>query len=191
MAVIVAEGATSRQEEHPSDVTGLRVSAENAAKALGVNSPLFLGLPDNRLDSLDLLDIIQKIENIIGEKQPDTVYTHHGADLNIDHRITHEAVVTATRTVPGSPVKRLYCYETVSSTEWSTPSIGSAFAPTRYVDVSDHMEQKLSALACYESEMRPFPHARSLEAIKALATLRGAQSGIMAAEAFSTIFEIE
>lgn len=190
-ALIIAEGATSRDKENRSYVEELRSSAHKAANILGFDRTEFLGLPDNRLDTLDLLDIIKDIEKVIKNIRPDTIYTHHGADLNIDHRITHEAVVTASRPVPGSMIKRLYCYETVSSTEWSTPAIGNAFQPQRYVDISNNLEQKMSALSCYRQEMRPFPHARSMESVEALARVRGAQSGLNAAEAFSTVFEIE
>jgi LmbE family N-acetylglucosaminyl deacetylase len=188
--LIVAEGATARQDGTPEGVKTLRKAAEAAARVLGTETPAFLGLPDNRLDGLDRLDIIQAIEEVIGRVGPDTVYTHHGGDLNIDHRIVHEAVVTACRPLPGTVVRRLYCFETVSSTEWATSSIGTPFVPNHFVGVEAFMATKLAALDCYASEMRPFPHARSVEAIESLAALRGAQSGLAAAEAFACVRDL-
>jgi N-acetylglucosamine malate deacetylase 1 len=189
--LIVAEGATARGGVDDASVGDLRLAAAKAAVVLGCRPPVFLGLPDNRLDGVEILDVIKKIEQVIEEAKPDTIYTHRGTDLNIDHRIIHEAVVTACRPVPGSRVKRLYCFETVSSTEWSTPDIGPAFQANRYVDISDYIDQKTNALDCYEAEMRPFPHARSVEAVQALAIVRGTQAGLTAAEAFITVLEIE
>ena len=189
--VILAEGARARDTEGDDEVAALRRAAKNAARELGVHAPRLLGLPDNRLDSLDLLDVIKPIEAVVREVKPSTVYTHHGGDLNVDHRIAHEATITACRPMPGSPVKRIYSYETVSSTEWATAAIGEAFMPNRFVDVSGFIDAKRRAIKCYQLEMRPFPHPRSVEAVDSLAKLRGSQAGIMAAEAFLTLLEIE
>ncbi|NQU58724.1 MAG: PIG-L family deacetylase [Rhodospirillales bacterium] len=188
--LIVAEGATSREAAAEGAVQTLREAAEKAADAVGAKSLIFLGLPDNRLDSLDLLDVIQKIEAVIGDFQPDTIYTHHGGDLNKDHRIVHEAVVTASRPLPGSTVKKIYTFETVSSTEWATPAIGAPFMPNHFVDISAYMDKKLAALDHYKMEMRDHPHPRSNETLKNLASLRGSQAGVAAAEAFEVILEI-
>jgi N-acetylglucosamine malate deacetylase 1 len=189
--LIVAEGATSRGDEGGQDtVKALKQAAAAAAETLGALPPRFLGLPDNRLDSVDLLDVTQMIEATVDELTPSTIYTHHEGDLNIDHRIVFQAVVTACRPIPGSPVRRLYTFETVSSTEWSTEEIGPVFKPNRLVDIAGHLATKQAALQHYAMEMRPFPHARSPEAIEALARLRGTQCGLEAAEAFRTILEI-
>jgi LmbE family N-acetylglucosaminyl deacetylase len=110
------------------------------------------------------------------------VYTHFAGDMNRDHGLTAEAVEIACRLLPGQSVSALYAFETVSSTEWGIGDTG--FMPQLFIDVVDELELKLKALRCYDSEMRPFPHARSYEAVEALARLRGAQSGVGAAEAF-------
>jgi len=149
-----------------------------------------LGLPDNRLDTLALLEIIQPIETTIRSLSPQIVYTHCGKDLNIDHRIIHQATVTACRPLPGSTVRQLYAFETVSSTEWSIAATDAAFRPTHFVDISPFWQQKRSALECYASEMRSLPHARSFEALEALAVLRGSQSGLGMAEAFEILLHI-
>lgn len=185
--LILAEGATSRDEERNvqiriEQVSALRQAACEAADILGALPPRFCGLPDNRLDSLILLDITKRVEAVVKEVQPSIVYTHHGGDLNIDHRIVYQAVMTACRPVPHSTVKAIYSFETLSSTEWSSPTIGPTFLPTRFVDIKEFLGQKLNALEAYSEEMMDFPHARSIEAIKALARLRGASAGMEAAE---------
>src|SRR5690606_31296533 len=101
-----------------------------------------------------------------------------------DHRITHQAVLTACRPLPGSAVEAIYCFETVSSAEWATPEIGRPFLPNHFVEISAQLEQKRQALTCYEREMRPLPHARSMENVEDLARFRGGSVGLQAAEAF-------
>ena len=188
--LIVAEGATARKSGSPDDADKLKNAAVCAAKAIGAETPRMLGLPDNRLDSMDLLDVIQPIEAIVREIAPATVYTHHGGDLNLDHRIVHQAVVTACRPLPGASVKKLYGFETLSSTEWATSAMGSTFNPTHFVDITKTLTAKKAALECYETEMRAFPHPRSLETVEALARLRGSRAGLEAAEAFEIIYNI-
>ena len=125
----------------------------------------------------------------MGTVRPDIVYTHHGGDLNVDHRIAHQAVLTAGRPLPGSAVRAIYAFESCSSTEWSSPAMGPPFVPQRFVAIDAWFERKLAALTCYAEELRPFPHARSLEAVAALARLRGAAAGLGLAEGFMVIRE--
>jgi len=187
--LIVAEGATSRSpSEGGGDVDELQTSARRAAGILGANEPEFLGLPDNRLDSLPLLDVIKPVEKRINEIGPSVVYTHHAGDLNIDHRIVHQSVMTACRPLPGCSVTAIFAFEVLSSTEWGVAP-GGEFVPNHFVNIDKHLEKKLAALGCYEGEMRPFPHARSLEAARALALVRGSAAGLRAAEAFVTLRE--
>lgn len=193
--LILAEGATSRDDARDTagrreELDDLVVAAQRAAQALGLDAPEMLGLPDNRMDSVALLDVIKPIEHVVRSFQPQIVYTHHGGDLNVDHQRTHQAVMTACRPLPGSTVEAIYTFETVSSTEWTTESTGDTFRPTRFVGIVDQLERKLAALEAYASEMAPFPHARSMESVRALATLRGASVGLEAAEAFMVMREI-
>jgi LmbE family N-acetylglucosaminyl deacetylase len=190
--VIVAEGATSRGGEGGSDqVAALRQAGSKAASIVGAEAPRFMGMPDNRLDGLPLLDVVQPIEAIMAELHPQVVYTHHGGDLNVDHRIVHQATLTACRPLPNSPVREVLAFETVSSTEWGGGGFGPVFRPTHYVEATARLETKLEALRCYEMEMRSFPHARSYAAVEALASRRGAEVGVGAAEAFAVIRRIE
>ena len=188
--LFVADGVSSR-EHGKSGLDRRRAAARKAADIVGARPPRFLDMADNRLDEVALLDIVQAIERVVSELDPSIVYTHHGGDLNIDHRIVHQAAVTALRPLPARRYRGLYAFEALSSTEWATPSIGSEFRPDRFVDIEASMKRKLAALEAYAEEMRPFPHARSYEAVKALAILRGTQAGLAAAEAFVTLRSIE
>ncbi|WP_341702902.1 PIG-L deacetylase family protein [Ferrovibrio sp.] len=184
--LILATGLTSRGAASQDQIDLLQASSREAAQKLGVARLSFSDFPDNRMDSVPLLDVVQRIEAFLAEAEPQRVYTHHAGDLNIDHRITHQAVLAACRPLPGQGVRELLAGEINSATEWSGPAF-SAFSPTEYVDISAVLDAKLAALSAYESEMRPWPHSRSIEAVRALALLRGSQVGVSAAEAFVTL----
>jgi LmbE family N-acetylglucosaminyl deacetylase len=137
-----------------------------------------------------LLDMVQPLETVINEFKPSMIYTHHGSDLNVDHRLTHQAVLTACRPQPNGLVTRILAFEVPSSTEWSSASIGAPFMPNWFVNISAVIDKKMAALASYGEELRPFPHARSVEGVQALAMLRGSSCGVEAAEAFMLVREI-
>jgi LmbE family N-acetylglucosaminyl deacetylase len=194
--LILAEGATAREDLAVGDARDvalqeLRAAATRAAEILGVHPPRFQGFPDNRMDELPLICVVKAVEAVVEAVRPDVVYTHHGGDLNIDHRIAHQAVLTACRPLPESGVRTVLSFETVSSSEWASEAVGMPFRPQRFVDIGAHLDRKRRALACYETEMRPFPHARSLTAVDALARHRGASAGLEAAEAFMVIRDID
>jgi LmbE family N-acetylglucosaminyl deacetylase len=180
-------GARGRDEQ----AARRRASAANRAAAiLGAQPPSFLSFPDNRLDGVDRLDIVQAIERTVAELKPAVVYTHHAGDLNVDHAICHHAVLTACRPMPQASVRRIYAMEIPSATEWASPS-GLPFVPTRFVDIAPAWDKKRTALEAYREEMRAFPHPRSLEAIEALARWRGATAGLALAEAFAVLRDVE
>jgi LmbE family N-acetylglucosaminyl deacetylase len=185
--VILGEGVTSRQGA-PSDVDRelreLRAAAIAANAAVGVSDLHFEGLPDNKFDSLPLLDVVKRIERHVEEFHPVRIFTHSASDLNIDHKILHLAALTASRPLPGQSVRELFFFEVRSSTEWNFSDGGAAFQPRSYWDISGTLADKQKALKAYQSEMRPWPHSRSLEAVEALARHRGAEAGVDAAEAF-------
>lgn len=186
--LILADGESSRNSDK-SDVDSKLIhernnSAKKACKILGCKSVDILNLPDNRLDGLERLDIIQKIEGFIDKYEPSTVFSHHSGDVNIDHRVVHDAVIAACRPQPGHPVKELLFFEVPSSTEWRPPGSDNSFNPNVYYDITNTLEVKREALMAYEKELRDFPHPRSLRAVKALAEWRGASAGVEAAEAF-------
>jgi len=193
--LIVAEGATSRQERRDrvqadAHLSALAEAAQKAGSILGAAGVELLDLPDNRLDSLDRLDLIKLVEDRIEQHEPQVVYVHHAGDVNVDHRRLHEAVVTACRPTPGHHVKRILSFEVASSTEWQPPGSGAAFQPNWYVEISAQFTLKQKALAAYDSEMRAWPHARSLKAVEYQDRWRGAQVGVKAAEAFCLLREL-
>ena len=159
-------------------------AAQKACDLLGVKSISFGDFPDNRMDTIALLDLIQAVEKQIAEHRPEMILTHHAGDLNIDHRRTHEAVITACRPQKGHPVKTLLCFEVPSSTEWQFPGSGPVFAPNWFEDISSALDRKLAALEAYAAELRPWPHPRSRQGVESLARWRGATVGVDAAEAF-------
>jgi len=187
--VILAEGATSRDATRNSkareqELSDLAQAAHKAKDILGVSSLHLHRFPDNRMDGVELLDVIKVIEGHIWHLRPAIVYTHHAGDLNIDHQITHRAVVTACRPQTGQKVNTLLFFEVPSSTEWQISGSGATFTPNWFVDISEALQQKEEALAAYAGEMRPWPHARSIEAVEHLARWRGATVGAEAAEGF-------
>lgn len=178
--LIMADGETSRPEATTDDIIDRLQAALAAGQVLGATVDR-LGFADNRMDGAMLLDVVQRIEERIHATRPTTVLTHHGGDVNVDHRVVHQAVLAACRPQPGHCVRELLYFEVPSSTEWATPD---TFAPNYFVDITDHVVAKLDALACYVLELRPFPHPRSYAAIGARDQWRGATAGYKAAEAF-------
>lgn len=192
-AVILAEGLTSRAETREESDLGelaeLQADARAAAAVVGFESIDFCGFPDNRMDEVDLLDIIKKVSYYMELYRPDTIFTHHHGDLNIDHRKTCEAVLTACRPVGQYCVKRIYAFETPSSTEWNY-MYAEPFRPNVFVDVSDTVEAKIAGMGKYRSEGAVSPHPRSPEALRALAAYRGSNVGCTYAEAFMLLREV-
>lgn len=193
--LILAEGATSRRAKRDRGANARALSqladcAQRAGRILGAKSVTLEDLPDNRLDSVDLLDIAKLVERHVERLSPTTVYTHHSGDLNVDHRRIHEAVATACRPLPDAAGRRLLLFEVPSSTEWQLPGSRPPFLPNCFVDVSRTLALKLKALRVYAQEMRAFPHPRSLRAVEHLAKWRGASAGLVAAEAFVIAREI-
>jgi LmbE family N-acetylglucosaminyl deacetylase len=187
--LILAEGMTSRAERRDrgqfrEELSELAVVAEKANNVLGVASLRLLDFADNRMDSVDLLDVVKAVENFLAEVRPDIVYTHHGGDLNVDHRVVHKAVVTACRPMPGRSRTTLLFFEVASSSEWQMPGSAPPFVPNWFENIGETVALKMEALRVYAPEMRPWPHARSIEALQSLATWRGATVGVEAAEAF-------
>lgn len=181
--VFLTDGVSSRQSADAEDVSRRRAATEQARQVLGIATTTYLGLPDNRLDCLPMIDVIQPLEMVIRQINPRIIYTHHYGDLNVDHCIAQRAVMTACRPMPDSTIKEIYAFEVMSSTEWNSGSV-TAFVPNVFIDISEYLNIKLQALECYALEMRPKPHSRSMENLTALAHHRGHCVGVSAAEAF-------
>ena len=191
---ILGEGMTSRssnrEDTDPTLLSKLQAQARAAAAKVGVRNVTLHNFPDNRLDTVPLLEVVKVVEGLVDGLRPEVIYTHHAGDLNVDHGVIHRAVLTATRPFAGQPVREIYAFEVPSSTEWAFQRIEPAFRPNVFVDVSGTLEAKISAMECYDSEARKFPHPRSPEALRALAMRRGSAAGCGAAEAFELIRSI-
>jgi LmbE family N-acetylglucosaminyl deacetylase len=189
--VILGEGISSRYKQRDEvkkeELLELQRKSQKVSKLLGVKKNLFLNLPDNQFDTVPFLDIVKKVEEIVKEIKPEIIYTHHSGDLNIDHRITFQAVLTATRPIKKCPVREIYSFEITSSTEWSYQKVEKPFIPNIYEDISSTFKKKIKALQIYKTELRKFPHPRSLRGIKILAQKRGMEVGLKYAETFELI----
>ena len=193
--VICGEGHTSRYAERADAskraLAALRKQANAASEILGARALHFLSLPDNRFDTVPLLDLVKQIERIKESVLPDTVYTHHHGDLNVDHRIVFEAVLTAFRPIARKTVRNIYSFEVGSSTEWAPRAAGRVFRPNHYVEIAGTLDRKIKAMRAYRSEAKGYPHPRSSRAIRARASVRGSEAGLNYAEAFEVVRQID
>lgn len=181
-------GARSGSETHLVEERCL--AAQSALSVMGAQPGRFLTFPDNRFDSVPLLEIIQAIEVVKRELLPTMVYTHHGGDLNVDHQIACQAVLTAFRPQPEEHCREILSFEVASATEWASPRSTAPFLPETFVEITPHLAILEEACRCYGTELRADPHARSLEAILIGARKRGREVGVEAAEAFMTLRRI-
>lgn len=186
--LIACEGVSMRYEdEHHRNVVR---QAREAGAILGATDVLFGDLPDQRLDTLPRVEVIAKIEEVVAATRPELVYTHFGGDVNHDHGILFAAVQVATRPYGAPFVREVLAFETPSSTEWGAPAIQGAFVPQVYVDITATLEDKIRAFCRYEREVRPAPHPRSPESLRARARTWGSVVGKEAAEVFSVVRSI-
>ena len=187
--LVLGEGVTSRGEErnkksNAAALQKLKREARMANSIIGVKDVIIKGLPDNRFDTMPFLDVVKLVEKVKKEIKPAVIFTHYRNDLNIDHRITCEAVLTATRPMPGECVKKIYSFEVLSSTEYSYPL---TFSPDTFFDITDTIKLKLKAFAEYKSEICKYPHPRSVEGVELSAKTWGIRCGLYLVEAFETI----
>lgn len=181
--VIVCEGESLR---YGPGGAGQASHIQRAAATLGCQSVHPLGFADQSLDTIRLTDLIAPLEKIIREVRPRVVYSQYGGDVNRDHQILFQAILVATRPTE-TFIESVYAFDTASSTEWAYPR---TFVPDTWIDISTTLETKLAAMACYESELRPYPHPRSLEALKNRAKAFGNQVCMDAAEVFMTVRKV-
>jgi len=194
--IILGEGITSRSDTRDVKLWEQQLSIHrnnihNAQKAIGYGSVDIYDFPDNRFDSVSLLDIIKVIEKEKAEFKPDVIFTHHGGDVNIDHQRTFEAVITCSRPMQHETVKTIVTFETMSGTEWRASTDPKHFIPNFFVSVSEKgLHAKIQAMESYEFEKRQYPHPRSPEALKIVAQRWGIANGIDYAEAFCLVRNI-
>ncbi|NBB90655.1 MAG: PIG-L family deacetylase [Spirochaetes bacterium] len=184
--VFLTDGEYARTGATPADVQRRQAAADRAQELLGGAGVTFGDFPDNRLDSVPLLEIVQFIEAAVERVLPRLVLTHHSGDLNVDHEVAARAVLTACRPIPESTVREILAFEVLSATGWGTAGVAS-FQPTVFWAVKHTFQRKIAALQAYQEEMRQAPHARSMEAVRALAAHRGSSVGVPLAEAFELV----
>jgi LmbE family N-acetylglucosaminyl deacetylase len=190
---LILSGNVEARRYRPDKEAHLNQTA-TAQKIVGAQSPLLGNFPNIEFNSVPHLEIVQFIEKYIEEIQPDVVITHHPYDLNNDHYHTSKACQAAVRLFqrkPMKPLTALYFMEVPSSTDWAFPVDGQQFRPDSFIEIGEEgLRKKIEALCAYEGVMRPYPHPRSDEAIRALAVLRGSQVGRNLCEGFQTAMNV-
>jgi len=187
--VILGEGITSRFDGADSEkkrelIKELKQQAAKANKIIGVKDVMIYNFPDNRLDTVPLLDIVKTIEKVKNKIKPDIIFTHYEKDLNIDHRVVYKAVITASRPLSSETVKEIYSFEVLSSTEWNYPL---SFSPDVFFEINDTLKCKIRSIKTYRSELRESRHPRSLKGVLLNAEYWGIKTGLKYAEAFKSV----
>lgn len=185
--LIVTDGSTA-QYSKSDDLQGIiltkKEETKKCADVLGIKSIYYGELPDMRLDVTPHIEVNAVIEHVISDFKPSVVYTHFSGDVNRDHRCVYESTLVACRPVEGQCVKKVFAYSVPSSTEWNAQIKDAIFTPNWYEDISEYREAKYQAFSCYVTELRPFPHPRSVEYLKAVDSAEGLKVGVAAAESF-------
>lgn len=184
--IIFCENASVRYTDELM-IDNLETWAQKSANVLGIEEPVFLRMPDQKLDTFSALELAQTVEAVLREYKPEAVFTHHGGDINTDHRVLFDATMVASRPVPAATVRTVYTYETISSTEWGGTDFHATFSPNVFFDVAETIDLKIKAFSQYESEVREYPHPRSLEGIDIRAKDWGTRVGFKAAEPFQLV----
>ena len=175
-----------------------KIQIQNAAEILGINDTMFFDFPNIKMNTIPMIDLVKAIEKAIIKYKPGIIYTHHGGDLNDDHKIAFNATMAAIRlperrtveNISRNLIKQVLCYETPSSTEWGAPLSEFVFKPNVFVDIKDTFKSKIIAIEQYIGIIKEYPHPRSVENLESLAKYRGAQSGLELAEAFMLMREL-
>ncbi len=186
--VVCTRGEASRFGK--AQVETVQREARNAHEFLGVTGSHFLNLPAARLDTIPGAEINAALAETFAKVAPDTVYVPHSGDVHRDHQLVFQAALVCARPTSSTYPARVLAYETVSETNWHAPPTTPPFVPNVYIDISAHLERKLEACSIYTSQIQPAPHERSLEALRALATVRGHTVHVQAAEAFMLVREV-
>ena len=193
----VSEGVSARSDNLDRDknwvpeIIRREEMAKSYAKVSGINIVGFMRKPNLRMNNLSMLDLVQEITQHIDNVKPDIIFTHFPGDLNSDHRVCFEAVLTACRPFTMISIEGLFVFEVPSSTNWSSSLFLPSFSPNYYTDISNLIDKKIDHLVNYDFEMRQFPHPRSPENIVSLSRIRGSEIGVKNAEAFMVVKYLE
>lgn len=143
-----------------------------------------------QLDTYPIGDIVSSISDYINTLQPEYIYFHHHADVHSDHRISFEAIISATKNFRSPFIKKILLIETLSETEFSPAIRNNAFVPNVFNDITPFIEKKLEIMKLFTTEQMEEPLPRAMSSIRALARYRGSRIGVEYAEAFMLILEI-
>jgi LmbE family N-acetylglucosaminyl deacetylase len=190
LAWLIVTGISESGGFSAAQVRKREAEIAQVAAEIGFAQVFNLGLPTAQLDALPMSEIVSRFSAVFKAFAPEEVFLPHRADVHSDHRVVFDAAAACTKWFRYPSVRRVLAYETISETEAGLDG-GFVFQPNCFVDIGAYLERKLKAIALYESELGSFPFPRSLEAIRALAQLRGAASGFSAAEAFQILRERE
>lgn len=168
-------------------VNMIREEAQRAHEVLGIKKSFFLELPVVSIKDTPTKKVNALFEHVVSEVKPEIAFIPNKGDIHIDHFEVSRAAMVALRPILNPQLKEIYSYETLSETEWNIPSVEYAFMPNCYNDITAYMDAKIMAMKCYESQLYPSPHPRSLDAITSLAKLRGSTIGVKYAESFMLI----
>jgi len=180
---LVTDGSSTQYKNNPTIWEQKKQEYTRALNLLNIDDIIHLDYPDLQLDTIPHYQLNEKLENIINLVKPDTIFTHSENDLNKDHRLIYDATTIITRSSHGF-IKKVYCYEVLSSSEWNTEK---PFIPTHFVNIEKYIDKKKEAFSILESEVREYPHPRSLQGIEILAKYRGLQGRHKYAESFKLI----
>jgi LmbE family N-acetylglucosaminyl deacetylase len=187
--VVVTDGSSAQYPGDQGTLTRKQGEARAAMKILGVEDLVLGTMPDMRLDTVPSVELARFLTDHVRRVDPHVVYTHHSADINLDHRLVFDATLVATRPTGASRLRTVYAYEVASSTEWGQAHPDRVFRPNSFIDISAVLHRKLRALAAYQTELRPAPHPRSLAVVEAYARAWGPRAGLQAAEAMQLVHE--
>lgn len=192
--LIVTDGSSAQyrdMDDLQAIIDAKKQETKGCAGILGFKSIHYGEQPDMRLDATPHIQINQVIEKVIDEIQPDTVFTHFWGDVNRDHQEVYKSTLVAVRPVMGQVVKELYCYRVPSSTEWTPNKADTMFMPNYFVDIAEFAEQKYKAFACYSTELRDYPHPRSVQYLRETDKAAGLKVGLLAAEEFVLLRKLD
>jgi len=188
--LIMTDGCTAqyRHEKNLQDIIKQKKSESEKANALlGVDRVIFGDLPDMKLDTVPHIEVNAVIEKTVRDVKPACIYTHFYGDLNLDHQMTYRSSIVAARPVYTNVVRHLYLYRVASCTEWTPGTTTGTFLPNHFVSIEPYMDVKLNAIKAYQTEIRDFPHPRSLEAVESYDKAVGIAVGVNYAEQFMMV----
>ena len=192
--LIVTDGSSAqyRDSDHLAEIIeAKKKETRNCVDVLGIRDIHYGELPDMKLDTTPHIRINQVIEEVIDKVQPDAVFTHFWGDVNCDHQNVYKSTLVAVRPVMGQVVKELYCYRVPSSTEWTPNKADTMFMPNYFVDIEQYAEQKYKAFSCYSTELREYPHPRSVQYLRENDKVVGLRVGLLAAEEFVLLRKLD